>query len=103
MRYTEHYKMKRPEQDDLYNVDDFGEIFEAVDGQQFRQDTRLDAMEKSLREIMDLLESLAGRVARLEDALFSKVTNNPFSVTFQTLDDAEVEGVWNRERSRIEC
>lgn len=103
MTYTEHYKFRKPAQEDIYNVDDFNANADSLDDGQFVQDNRLAALEKAVQSLFDLLEALAGRVARLEDALFSKVTSNPFSVTFETLDTAEVEGVWNRERSRIEC
>lgn len=103
MRKSDYCRMDIPEQEDIYDVDDFGRIFDDIDGQQHRQDQRLSALEAENQRLWDALEALRGRVDRFEDALFSKVTSNPFSVTFETLDTAAVEGVWNRERSRMEC
>lgn len=103
MNYTEYCKFKKPEQEDIYNVDDFNDNADQFDAGQHDQDIRLLALEKSVSDILSALEALTGRVKRLEDALFNKVTSNPFSVTFETLDDVEVTGVWNRERNRMEC
>lgn len=103
MRFTEHYRMKRLELDDIVNVDDIGETTEAIDEQQFRQDSRLLELENAVQSLLDVTEALKGRVTRLEDALFGKVTSNPFSVSFEVLNDVKVTGVWNRERGRIEC
>lgn len=103
MRFTEHYRMKRLELDDIVNVDDIGETTEAIDEQQHRQDTRLLDLESAVQALQDALEALMGRVSRLEDALFGKVTSNPFSVTFATLEAVMVEGVWNHDRNRMEC
>lgn len=103
MNYTKHYNYKMPEQADIYNVNDFNENTDKFDAGQHEQDMRLLALEKNVLDILNALEALTGRVTRLEDALFNKVTSNPFSVTFDTLDDVEVTGVWNRERNRMEC
>ena len=48
------------------------------------------------------LADLASRVALLEMQLGAKVTEHPFRVTFETLDGAEVTGVWNAPLARVE-
>lgn len=43
-------------------------------------------------------------VAALQDALFSNITGNPFTVTFGDLDGITLtKGVWNTAKQRIEC
>lgn len=103
MNYTKYCKFKKPEQEDIYNVDDFNDNADQFDAGQHDQDTRLLKLENAVQSLLDMTEALKGRVTRLEDALFGKVTSNPFSVSFETLNDVEVTGVWNRERNRIEC
>lgn len=103
MNYTKYCKFKKPEQEDIYNVDDFNDNADLFDAGQHDQDTRLLKLENAVQSLLDMTEALKGRVTRLEDALFGKVTSNPFSVSFETLNDVEVKGVWNRERNRIEC
>jgi hypothetical protein len=50
------------------------------------------------------LEQFDGRIASLEDSVFSNITANPFSITFDNLAGIFlVKGIWNRERQRIEC
>ena len=50
-----------------------------------------------------LLQLLEDRVVWLMNRLFSDISDNPFSITFDTLDGLTVTGVWNTESSRIEC
>lgn len=45
---------------------------------------------------------LESRLKRLEDMLLSGISSNPFLVTFETLDDVAVEGVWNERERKIE-
>lgn len=55
--------------------------------------------------VHDLIASnaaLAARVSLLELALTTDISANPFTVTFATLDGAEVTGVWNKQNARIE-
>ena len=49
-----------------------------------------------LQEIMDALALLMNRV-------FDNITENSFNITFASLDNLIVTGVWNEESSRVEC
>jgi hypothetical protein len=44
------------------------------------------------------------RISRLEDALYSNITGNPFVITFGSLDGITLEsGVWNVTNAMLEC
>lgn len=50
------------------------------------------------------ITELGGRVAQIEDSLFTGITANPFVVTFESLNGLLVTfGVWNTIVRRIEC
>jgi len=53
-------------------------------------------------DIRALLKEVLGRIGRLEDMLLNDVTGNPFLITFDTLNDVIVSGVWNVPMQRIE-
>lgn len=53
-------------------------------------------------DIRVMLNELLGRIGRLEDMLIHNITGNPFMVTFGTLDEVVVSGVWNQAAQRIE-
>ena len=47
---------------------------------------------------------LIARIERLENALFHDIKNNPFLVTFDTLEGVVLtKGIWNQEKKRLEC
>lgn len=47
---------------------------------------------------------LESRIARLEDGLFSNITENPFLISFDTLAKVILtKGVWNVAKKRVEC
>lgn len=50
-----------------------------------------------------LLQLIEDRVALLMNTVFSDISANPFSITFDTLTEVDVTGVWNAELRRIEC
>lgn len=46
----------------------------------------------------------AARIARLEDAMFSNITGNPWTVTFDALSGLKLaKGNWNEALQRLEC
>jgi len=53
-------------------------------------------------DIRGILSGLLGRIGRLEDMLIHNITSNPFLVTFDTLAQVDVTGVWNQAAQRIE-
>ena len=53
-------------------------------------------------DIRGTLASLEATVEAIELKFGTSVTENPFTVTFETLDGVTVEGVWNTESKRIE-
>lgn len=50
-----------------------------------------------------LLQLIEDRVTLLMNTVFNDISSNPFSITFESLNTSEVEGVWNKELRRIEC
>ena len=55
-----------------------------------------------LKTLMDA--DLIARIERLENALFHDIKNNPFLVTFDTLEEVVLtKGIWNQEKKRLEC
>lgn len=55
-----------------------------------------------VRDLIASNAALAARVSLLELALTTDISANPFTVTFATLDGADVTGVWNKSSARIE-
>ena len=53
-------------------------------------------------DIRGTLASLEATVEAIELKFGTSVTENPFTVTFATLDDVVVTGVWNTAQARIE-
>ncbi len=51
----------------------------------------------------DLLQLMEDRITLLMNRVFSTITANPFIIRFTSLDELDVEGVWNEEIGRIEC
>lgn len=51
----------------------------------------------------DLLQVIEDRVVWLMNIVFSDITDNPFAITFESLDGLTVTGVWNNSQNRIEC
>ena len=50
-----------------------------------------------------LLQLIEDRVVLLMNTVFSDISANPFVITFDSLADVEVTGVWNEGLRRIEC
>ncbi len=47
---------------------------------------------------------LKARIERLENALYYDIKENPFLVTFETLNGIVLtKGVWNKNKKRLEC
>ena len=53
-------------------------------------------------DIRALIYELLARIGRLEDMTINEVMSNPFLITFDTLDDVYVTGVWNQALQRME-
>ena len=53
-------------------------------------------------DIRAMLDEFLGRIGRLESMLIHNITGNPFMVTFDSLDNVIVSGVWNQAAQRIE-
>jgi RNAse (barnase) inhibitor barstar len=55
-------------------------------------------------DLENIVQQDNGRIDILWDALFTNITTNPFTITFDTLDDVMVtHGVWNVPLKRLEC
>lgn len=50
----------------------------------------------------DTMTDLASRLKRLEDAVLSNITGNPFEISFKDLEGLKVTGIWNKEKQRLE-
>lgn len=53
------------------------------------------ALENYISEVSDGLE-------RLENAILTDITGNPFEISFKDLEGLEVTGYWNKELQRLE-
>lgn len=63
-----------------------------------------EALAAEVLSLSNANTALEARVARLEDALLSNITGNPFSINFENLTGIALEqGVWNAARQRLEC
>lgn len=51
----------------------------------------------------ELLQSMEDRITLLMNRVFTKITGNPFIMTFGSLEGLVVDGVWNESVRRIEC
>ena len=51
----------------------------------------------------ELLQLMEDRIILLMNRVFSTITTNPFIIRFNSLDEVDVEGVWNESSDRIEC
>ena len=55
-----------------------------------------------LKTLLDA--DLKARIERLENALYYDIKENPFLVTFETLNGIVLtKGVWNKNKKRLEC
>lgn len=52
------------------------------------------------RELLQLIED---RVVFLMNTLNNNITANPFVISFDSLDDITVEGIYNKTDKRVEC
>lgn len=50
-----------------------------------------------------LLQPIEDRVVWLMNKIYDDFSSNPFYISFDTVDDLLVEGVWNESLKRIEC
>ena len=50
-----------------------------------------------------LLQPIEDRVVWLMNKIYDDFSSNPFYVSFDTIDDLMVEGIWNESLDRIEC
>lgn len=51
----------------------------------------------------EFLQVMEDRITMLMNRVFNYLTANPFIVRFTSLDELDVEGVWNESVGRIEC
>lgn len=51
----------------------------------------------------ELLQLMEDRIILLMNRVFSTITTNPFIIRFNSLDEVDVEGVWNESLDRVEC
>ena len=55
-------------------------------------------------ELIPTINETNAKVELLFDAIYGELTENPFTVTFGSLDKVTViSGVWNADRQRLEC
>lgn len=50
----------------------------------------------------DAMGDLISRLKRLEDAVMSNITGNPFEISLRDLEGLVVTGIWNKEKQRLE-
>lgn len=85
---------QRPVIDAYTKAQTDGKIEDAVDAH--------DASPTAHSDIRGTLATLEASVEAIELKFGANVTKNPFTVTFATLNDVTVTGVWNTAQARIE-
>ena len=85
---------QRPVIDAYTKAQTDGKIEDAVDAH--------DASSTAHSDIRGTLATLEASVEAIELKFGANVTENPFTVTFATLNDVVVTGVWNTAQARIE-
>lgn len=87
---TTYYSLIKPDEEDFYDVQEFNKNADIVD--------------RELRFLLSLLMALDVRVTRLENLFFESITENPFLVSFESLDGITLrQGIWNEGEARAEC
>lgn len=59
--------------------------------------------ENTEAHLFNLISVLSSKVDMLESVIFNAITANPYIIRFENLDGLAVNGVWNREKQRVEC
>lgn len=49
------------------------------------------------------LDKVNGRIDELEEKIYTDIEDNPFTLTYETLDGLVVTGIWNKVSQRLEC
>ncbi|WP_312044009.1 hypothetical protein [Anaerotignum sp.] len=108
--FTANYNLEKPAQSDFYNVEVQNKNMDKIDAAivEARNDPQLSVdIEKLQREMLQVAKkyiALNSRIDRLEDAVFSNITGNPYLVSCDSLNGITVvKGVWNSVQQRIEC
>lgn len=63
---------------------------------------RVDGLAETAADTGAALTKLSSRVTLMELMFATKVTGNPFTVTFESLEGLAVAGVWNTAQHRVE-
>lgn len=63
-------------------------------------DTVVEAGTDINRELLQVMED---RIVMLMNRVFGDLTSNPFIITFTSVSNLTVNGVWNASAGRIEC
>lgn len=50
-----------------------------------------------------LLQPIEDRVVWLMNKIYDDFSSNPFYISFDTVSDLSIQGVWNESLNRIEC
>ncbi len=98
MGYQPSAYMTPDDMDEYLRTHAMPEIMQQVQGAVDAHNAAEDA-HQGMRNTMKALE---GRMGRMEDMILNDITKNPWSVTFEDLNDLEVKGVWNKALARIE-
>ena len=49
------------------------------------------------------LDKVNDRIDELEEKIYTDIEDNPFTITYESLDGLQVTGVWNKIAQRLEC
>lgn len=65
---------------------------------------KADEAAAGVAQANERIDQLESDISRIEDSLYSNITSNPFSITFDSLTGLSlVKGIWNAEKIRVEC
>lgn len=83
--------------------DNIFSIEELPDGRYVLTPSPDDVIEEGTDINKALLQLIEDRVVWLMNSIFTEIKDNPFMLTFESLDGITAEGVWNKSAARIEC
>jgi hypothetical protein len=113
MKYTPNYGLKKPEQDDFYNVEDFNENADIIDEKLKEAEAAAEAVQAALnahladneQQFLDVnlnIIDMAVELETLKGATLNGVTANIFIETFQNLNDINLtHGIYESENKRL--
>lgn len=95
----------------ILNIDNIKRSLRKLEDELSQYGQQTEEIQNEIKNIYEELDNmannetmadLASRLKRLEDAVLSNITGNPFEISFKDLEGLKVTGIWNKEKQRLE-